>query len=95
MRITYDRQAQAAYIYLSDALVITTRRISDVVLVDLDADANVVGIELLDVDPPLMLGVPEREPPVCQDCGMRHKTDDAERCIEGHGDDGTRSAAEQ
>lgn len=52
MHITYDARYRSAYVRLSDGLVVTTRPLSDVVLVDLDADANVIGVELLDVDRP-------------------------------------------
>lgn len=54
MRITYDPIARAAYVYLRDTLVLTTRTITDQVLVDLDADAHAVGIEILFVDMPVV-----------------------------------------
>lgn len=52
MHITYDARYRSAYVRLSNRRVVTTRPLSDVVLVDLDADANVIGVELLDVDAP-------------------------------------------
>jgi uncharacterized protein YuzE len=52
MRITHDAKSRSAYIYLSDNAVLVTREITGTVIVDLDADANVVGVELLDVDSP-------------------------------------------
>lgn len=52
--ITYDPQARAAYIYLDDEIVVTTRGIDDRVNVDLSADARVVGVELLDVGMPVI-----------------------------------------
>lgn len=52
MRVTYDCQARAAYIYVSDALVLVTRQITDQCNIDLDADGRLVGIELIDVDEP-------------------------------------------
>lgn len=60
MRITYDSRARSAYIYLSDNMVLVTRGITDTVLVDLDADANVVGVELLDVDAPVVEDITDR-----------------------------------
>lgn len=54
MKITYDPQARAAYIYLDDRLVVTTRALDDRVNFDLSADARVVGVELLDVDMPVI-----------------------------------------
>ena len=49
MRITYDAEARTAYVYLSDNQPLNTREITGVVLIDQDADANVVGIEILGV----------------------------------------------
>lgn len=54
MRITYDPHARAAYIYLDDELRLTMRRIDDRVNVDLSADARVIGVELLNVDMPVI-----------------------------------------
>lgn len=48
--LTYDPVARAVYIRLSDDSVLVTREITDNVILDLDADANLVGIEILDVD---------------------------------------------
>ncbi len=48
--VTYDPEARAVYITLRDDTVAVTREITDTVLLDLDADANLVGIEVLDVD---------------------------------------------
>jgi uncharacterized protein YuzE len=56
MRVTYDATTRAAYVCLSDTMVLTTREITNAVLVDLDADANVVGVELLNVDAPTIEG---------------------------------------
>jgi uncharacterized protein YuzE len=46
----YDPQARAGYLTLSDHPVFVTRKVNDAVLIDLDADANIVGIEILNVD---------------------------------------------
>jgi len=47
MRITYDNEADAMYIYLNDREVAKTVRVSDRVLVDLDDEGNLRGIEIL------------------------------------------------
>ncbi len=47
MRITYDSEADAMYIYFSEKPVEKTVRVSSRVMVDLDADENVRGIEML------------------------------------------------
>lgn len=47
MRTTYDASADAMYIYLNDRTVDRTVRVSSRVMVDLDIDGNLRGIELL------------------------------------------------
>jgi uncharacterized protein YuzE len=47
MEITFDKQADAMYIYLQKKKVFETKEITDDTLVDLDRDGNVIGIELL------------------------------------------------
>ncbi|MBI2917033.1 MAG: DUF2283 domain-containing protein [Chloroflexi bacterium] len=49
MRIEYDGEADAAYIRLSDTPSSRTEEESDVCIVDLDAQGNLVAIELLSV----------------------------------------------
>jgi len=49
MKITYDHTADALYIKLTEKLIITTQPINDSVLIDLDEDDQLVGIEILDV----------------------------------------------
>ena len=62
MRITYDPEARAAYIYLMDeGDVWVTRDINDQVIVDRNAEHRVVGIELLDVDMPVLELLGEEE----------------------------------
>jgi uncharacterized protein YuzE len=60
MRITYDARARAAFVYVSDAPIRETREITETVLIDLDDDGNVVGIELLDVDAPTVEDITTR-----------------------------------
>jgi uncharacterized protein YuzE len=47
MRITHDPAADAMYIYLTEKPVDNTVRVSSRVLVDLDAEGNLRGIEVL------------------------------------------------
>lgn len=48
--LTYDPEAKAVYIRLRDDLVLVTREINDSVMIDLDADGNLVGVEVLNVE---------------------------------------------
>lgn len=50
MKLTVDTQADAAYLELSDEPVESTCQVSEEVLVDLDADGLVVGVEVLRMD---------------------------------------------
>lgn len=47
MQTTYDAEADALYIYLTEKPVDKTVRVSSRVAVDLDADGNLRGIEVL------------------------------------------------
>ena len=47
MRTTFDAQADALYIYLSEKPVARTVRVSNRIAVDLDADENLRGVEVL------------------------------------------------
>ena len=47
VEITEDRQADAAYIHLSDENVHETIEVTDTVSVDLDSNGNPVGVEVL------------------------------------------------
>lgn len=50
MRVEYDSQANALYIYLQEnRRVAQTREIEDGLIVDLDKSGKVIGIEILDV----------------------------------------------
>jgi uncharacterized protein YuzE len=58
-QVTFDRDVQAAYIYVdvmaahwpreTNPVIAKTVQISDGVLLDIDASGRVIGIELLDV----------------------------------------------
>jgi uncharacterized protein YuzE len=49
MRLTYDHTVDALYIALTDAPIVTTRRINADFMLDLDEHDQVVGIEVLRV----------------------------------------------
>ena len=48
MRIEYDREADAVYIYLQEKQVSKTIELSHGVNIDLDAQDRLIGIEVLD-----------------------------------------------
>ena len=48
MKITYDKIADAMYIYLNKTKVFKTVKITDRILVDVDKKGKVLGIEILD-----------------------------------------------
>ena len=48
MYVTYSPTANALYIKLNDHTVAHTTKASDSVMLDFDADGNLIGIELLD-----------------------------------------------
>ncbi len=47
MKITYDKEADALYIKLSDKKVADSEEVETNVVVDYDEDDNVIGIEIL------------------------------------------------
>lgn len=47
MKITYDKDADAMYICFTEKEVADTVRVSDKVLVDLDEEGNIRGVEIL------------------------------------------------
>lgn len=49
MNLTYDHTVDAMYIKLTDNLPISTRSINESVVIDLDENDQVVGIEVLNV----------------------------------------------
>lgn len=52
MRLKYDMNAGALYIRLTDAPVARTREVDDNTMVDLDADGEVIGIEVVSITHP-------------------------------------------
>ncbi|OGI65305.1 hypothetical protein A3A95_03285 [Candidatus Nomurabacteria bacterium RIFCSPLOWO2_01_FULL_39_18] len=48
MKITYDKIADAAYIYLKKSKIAKTVCLADRLIADLDKNGKIVGIELLD-----------------------------------------------
>ena len=49
MKITYDAQADAAYIYLTDKVKsLDTRHVDEDIALDFDGDGRLVGVEVLD-----------------------------------------------
>ena len=49
MKITFDKKADAMYIYLKKKKIFKTRQITNDTIVDLDKNGNIIGIELLSV----------------------------------------------
>ena len=49
MKISYDKIADALYIYLRSGKVAKTKKITKRLLVDIDKKGNVLGIEMLEV----------------------------------------------
>ena len=49
MKITHDKRANAIYIHLTDGKFHHNQVINDDVILDIDADGAVIGIELLGV----------------------------------------------
>jgi len=49
MEITYDKEANAMYIKFREGSFASNKKIDDFTIIDLDADENILGIELLDV----------------------------------------------
>jgi uncharacterized protein YuzE len=53
--LNYDLDAKALYIRLCDGKVARTRQFDDNTLADLDADGNVLGVEVVAIDWPWAL----------------------------------------
>lgn len=49
MKIEYDREANALYVYFREVEVAKSKEVEEGVVVDLDAQGHIVGIEILDV----------------------------------------------
>ena len=47
-RITYDKQADAMYVYLREAKVARTKVLSEHILIDVDSKNIPIGVEILD-----------------------------------------------
>lgn len=48
MKFNYDKIADAVYLKVKDGKIASTKEVSDKLLVDVDKDGNILGIELLD-----------------------------------------------
>jgi len=67
MKISYDKMADALYIYLRKGKVAKTIKVTSRLLIDVDKRGNVLGIEMLDVSrqiPKKEIGVVSTEMPV-------------------------------
>jgi len=65
MKITYDKQADAAYIKLTGkAKYQASRKVSESVLVDYAEDGTVVGIEILDASRNMPLPAQQTQVPI-------------------------------
>lgn len=49
MKIEYSKEADAIYVYFTETHVAKSKEIEDGVVVDFDANGQVIGIEVLDV----------------------------------------------
>ena len=47
MKITYDKEADALYIKLTDNKIVESEEIAENVVIDFDAENNIVGIEMV------------------------------------------------
>lgn len=48
MRIEYSKTADALYVYFKQAEVAMSKEVEEGVVIDLDADGHLIGIEILD-----------------------------------------------
>lgn len=48
--LTYDKDANAAYLRFSDAAIVESEEVSDGIVLDYDAEGHIVGLEVLDAD---------------------------------------------
>jgi len=49
MKIEFDKQADALYIYIQEKPVVKTKEVEDGIIIDLDKDNRLIGLEVLDV----------------------------------------------
>lgn len=47
MEIKYDSEADAAYLRLTDAQVVESDEVAECIVIDVDADNKIVGIEVM------------------------------------------------
>ena len=57
-RLSYDPQARALYLRLSENEVAETLELSRSAYLDVDAEGTPVGFEILNADPSLLAGLP-------------------------------------
>ncbi len=62
MKITYDKDADAMYVYLTDKKFSKCKEIDKNTILDLDEDGNVIGIELLFVSKRFPQNIPSSIP---------------------------------
>lgn len=48
--LTYDKDANAAYLRFSDATIVESEEVSEGIVLDYDAEGRIVGLEVLDAD---------------------------------------------
>ncbi|MFB6291831.1 MAG: DUF2283 domain-containing protein [Candidatus Nanohaloarchaea archaeon] len=48
MKISFDDEADAIYIQLSDGEIAENRKLDDRTVLDLDGNGNIIGVEILD-----------------------------------------------
>ena len=48
MKIEYDKRADALYVYFREIEVAKSKEVEEGVVIDLDQDGHIVGIEILD-----------------------------------------------
>jgi len=65
VKITYDKQADAAYIKLTNKVKYqASRKVSEDVMVDYAEDGTVVGIEILDASKNMPLSIEQTQVPI-------------------------------
>ncbi len=57
-RLSYDADVRALYIRLSGAAIVETIELSRTTYVDIDANGDPVGFEILNADPALVTRIP-------------------------------------
>ncbi len=48
MKTTYDKEANALYVYFSDEKIVSTEELRPGIILDFDALGRIVGMEMLD-----------------------------------------------